>query len=465
MSRLFKCLSIIFIFCIFTLSCELKKAEQEYNKGNYLESMEIVFHYLDKNPDKLSKMKPKMKADLTEKFSNIIRHYSQKSQNSGDLNQKMEGNISLFVIYSMIEGREYAGSFTPLNNFINQNSISGYLENAVKASSQLSDIYINNGEYKKAIEITDRLSRMYSAAGKLSEKSARTGLIQKYSGLRREIAQHRADSYIRVAEIYEERGELRAAQKLYLEASEIYSPFSRNYRNSYDKYSSVKHKADLDDADEYYSRGKRLYNGGRASRSDMRKANEYFSRAAEYVQDYKDVKSLITETEKGFFRYSVLTNYNDYSSTVSDFMKNIGKKTDINPELIFEYIESTDYDVRDYSTDTENLKKKIEKGRDLKGNPVYEEYSFTKRTVTKKETVTVHYFFKITGAYSYSKNDSVSYTNTFTETSYSGKVPPEYSSKTEGRMEKSEIIRKMRPDIENKLKSYLKTAVYNLEKM
>ena len=198
----------------------------------------------------------------------------------------------------------------------------------------------NIKDYDNAIRVSDYLQNIDSAINNVFKNNQNTSLSLQYREMKKDIAKTRSDNYIDVADTIEKIGSydaFRKAQKLYFNASEIYSGYESNYRNSYNKFSSVKHKVDLIDAKRNYDKDLELYNNGRASRANLRNVNKYFITASNYVSDYENVRRLISETEKGFFRYRITSDYNDFSTLISNSMKDIGKRVEANPDLIFEY--------------------------------------------------------------------------------------------------------------------------------
>ena len=470
MSAYIKRLFIFLTVCILAISCTLEKAEKEYKKGNYVESMKIVFDYLDKKPENISKINPKIKEELTQKFSYIISHYSRIIMLSEDSNEKLKANTSLFIIYSMIEGREYTKNFSPLNDFINNNKISYYYENAKKLSNELFQYNMNTvKDYNSAIDATDYLLHIDEAINNALKNVQNISLDSKYGNYKKDIAKTRADNYITVAQLeenFDKYNMYRNAQKLYLKASEIYSQYEKNYRNSYENYLSVKNKADLIDAENNYDKGLKAYNDSKSSRASYRNANIYFKKSAEFIPDYKDTTRLINETEKGYFTYRIASDDSSLLKLISDAMNPIGKKSGNDAELAFEYRENISYNISNPRTDIENLTEQVEIGRDFFGSPIYENYSFTKKTVTLKEIVTINYFFNVRSQfYSNIKNDSVSYENTVTNITYSGNIPPKYSDKSVKPLGKAELNKKVRPELERKFSYQLRSVINDLERL
>ena len=105
--------AILFILLILAvMSCDLEKAQKEYEKGQYIQSIETTLKYFDKNENRIKKVNAKVKDEIVSKFSKITGYYSDIASNSGNEEQKINANINLFKIYIMLEERDYTKGFT-----------------------------------------------------------------------------------------------------------------------------------------------------------------------------------------------------------------------------------------------------------------------------------------------------------------------------------------------------------------
>ena len=131
------------------------------------------------------------------------------------------------------------------------------------------------------MEIIDYVINMDDSIGRVAESrpDLDKSKIELYSYFKKEIAKHRADGYITLAEVEEKQESnqyLRSAQNLYYKADKIYSRYQSNYRNSYSNYENVKHQADLNDAADNYNKGMEEYRNAGSSKAKYRAANYYF---------------------------------------------------------------------------------------------------------------------------------------------------------------------------------------------
>ena len=301
-----KLLSII--LCLFLISCSnLYKAGKAYERGDYVQNVELTFKYFDEKPENFKKLKEKKKIEINNKFSNIFEHY-KKLKNSEKLTDRNQANVELFQIYIASDNSEYSREFQAQRDFLASNNIRDIFNLALKTNKEL---FLQNTDIRKdhtyALEIIDYVINMDNSIGRLAESKSNldNSKIELYSSFKKEIAKHRADGYITLAEVEEKQGSnkyLRSAQNLYYKANEIYSRYQSNYRNSYSNYENVKHQADLNDASDNYNKGMEEYRNAGSSKAKYRAANYYFREAQKYISNYKDTNKLLSETkEKGYF--------------------------------------------------------------------------------------------------------------------------------------------------------------------
>ena len=296
--------------------------------------------------------------------------------------------------------------------------------------------------------------------------------IGLYSSFKKEIAKHRADGYIELADVEAKQGSnqyLRSAQNLYYKADKIYSRYQSNYRNAYSNYENVKHQADLNDARDNYNKGIEEYRNAGSSKSKYRAANYYFREAQKYISNYKDTNKLLSETkEKEYFKYSLSSNNSEISSRISDAMSSIGYSVSNGAELFIEY-KNGEYSYKTSSnSNTEQMSKEVQTGTDSTGKPIIKVFNFTKTTTTIKEVGAIHYFLSMRGAYYNNNiNNDVTVRNTVKNVKYSGNVPPDsnYRDSDNTTLGFSEIQRKVAEKLRQEVNSYINSMVNDLKRI
>ena len=463
------------ILCLLFISCSnLYKANKAYERGDYVENVELTFKYFDEKPENFKELKEKKKIEINNKFSNIFEYYT-KLKNSEKLEDRNQANIELFQIYITSDNSEYSREFEAQKEFLASNNIRDIFNQALKTNKELFSQNIGLGDgHTYALKVIDYTKNMNIAINNVIEnnKSLDRNKAELYSYFKKEIAKHRADGYISLAEVEEKQGSnqyLRSAQNLYYKANQIYSKYQSNYRNSYSKYESAKYKADLNDARDNYNKGMEEYRNAGSSKAKYRAANYYFREAQKYISNYKDTNKLLSETkEKGYFKYSLSSNNGDVKNKISNALNPIAYPVTSGVELFIDYRRG-EYSYNTFSyTNTEQIRKEIQTSIDSNGKAIIKAYNFTKTTTTVEELGTIPYTFSIRGAY-YNNNISneVTVKNTVNNVKYSGEVPPgsEYRNSDNKLLGSNELKKKVEEKLKKEVNGHIDSMVNDLKKI
>ena len=463
------------ILCLLFVSCSnLYKANKAYERGDYVENVVLTFKYFDEKPENFKELNEKKKNEINSKFSNIFEYYS-KQKNSEKLEDRNRANIELFTIYIVSDNSEYAGEFQAEREFLASNNAKTLFNQALKTNKELFSQNIGlRDDHTYALKVIDHTINMNIAIDAVveSNKSLDRNKVELYNYFKKEIAKHRADGYISLAEVEEKEGSneyLRSAQNLYYKANEIYSKYQKNYRNSYSKYESAKYKADLNDAEDNYNKGITEYRNAGSSKAKYRAANYYFKEAQKYVYNYKDTNKLLNETkEKGYFKYSLNSNNVDVKNKISNDLNSIAYPVTNGIELFIDYRDG-DYNYNTSSnTNTEQLKKEVQTGVDSTGKPIMKVYNFTKITTTIEEIGTIRYTFSVRGAY-YNNNisDDITIKNTVNNVKYSGEVPPssEYRNSDNKALGSNELKKKVEEKLKKEVNEHIDSMIKDLKRI
>ena len=463
------------ILCFLFVSCSnLYKANKAYERGDYVENVVLTFKYFDEKPENFKELNEKKKNEINSKFSNIFEYYS-KQKNSEKLEDRNRANIELFTIYIVSDNSEYAKEFQAEREFLASNNAKNLFNQALKTNRELFSQNIGlRDDHTYALKVINHTINMNIAINAVidSNKSLDRNKAELYNYFKREIAKHRADGYISLAEVEEKEGSneyLRSAQNLYYKANEIYSKYQKNYRNSYSKYESTKYKADLNDAEDNYNKGITEYRNAGSSKAKYRAANYYFKEAQKYVYNYKDTNKLLNETkEKGYFKYSLNSNNVDVKNKISNDLSPIAYPVTNGIELFIDYRDG-DYNYNTSSnTNTEQLKKEVQTGVDSTGKPIMKVYNFTKITTTIEEIGTIRYTFSVRGAY-YNNNISndITIKNTVNNVKYSGEVPPssEYRNSDNKALGSNELKKKVEEKLKKEVNEHIDSMIKDLKRI
>ena len=463
------------ILCLLFVSCSnLYKANKAYERGDYVENVVLTFKYFDEKPENFKELNEKKKNEINSKFSNIFEYYS-KQKNSEKLEDRNRANIELFTIYITSDNSEYAKEFQAEREFLASNNAKTLFNQALKTNKELFSQNIGlRDDHTYALKVIDHTINMNITIDAVveSNKSLDRNKVELYNYFKKEIAKHRADGYISLAEVEEKEGSneyLRSAQNLYYKANEIYSKYQKNYRNSYSKYESAKYKADLNDAEDNYNKGITEYRNAGSSKAKYRAANYYFKEAQKYVYNYKDTNKLLNETkEKGYFKYSLNSNNVDVKNKISNDLNSIAYPVTNGIELFIDYRDG-DYNYNTSSnTNTEQLKKEVQTGVDSTGKPIMKVYNFTKITTTIEEIGTIRYTFSVRGAY-YNNNisDDITIKNTVNNVKYSGEVPPssEYRNSDNKALGSNELKKKVEEKLKKEVNGHIDSMIKDLKRI
>ena len=438
-------LMLLLILCV--ISCKLKKAQEAYDRKEYLESMRIVLRYFEKNPNKLKKIKPEVKNELMEKFSNIVNIYERKAYN-GNFDEKIEGYSSLGQIYMLMDKYSISQQFTDFTQKHNLNSIYENYENLVsqRIKNNMDRMSYDN-IYKMIKEDYDEHIKFME---ELMDGKIPTGKMELYREINRNMTKSKADKLIDVAQKYEYSGKYRDAEKLYSEASKTYSRYDENYRQTKDKYFETKQKADLIDAEKSYNLG--MAKAREGTKASYRKATEYFEEASKFIPNYKDSKELARKYEEmGNIDYYISECPNSIENSISNSLSRIGRKRMSRSyvDVVISCDVDTNYKISKGHPKTQSHSE-MGQARDKNGMYVIKEFIFEDIKTVSTETIDVKYRISLKGLVNRSFSGSFSVSNNYSEINYKGDVPEKYKSLKEYPLGKDEMKNKAFKSMEQK---------------
>lgn len=283
---------IMFMVLILTIiSCDLKKAEEAFEKGDYVTAVEYSVKYLDKQK-KFPTNKESKK--ILSNLDYIVNYYEKNISQSNSLDIKIENLTNLRKIRILLDNKKYD---TQINFFTGKYNINNMGE-------QLAELYYTKGEEIKILKTEDYLEK-----AKVYEKGAS---YYNYKDINQKIYENKfkyAD--IKAAEYYsagisaEKQGVYRTAETNFQAAVNVYKDFGK-YKDAEIRYLTNNEKADKADAEKFYQKGKSY-----EKISDYcSAANSYEKAAKAYLKhgDYKDTKTLLNKNDE-LCRRSVAEKY------------------------------------------------------------------------------------------------------------------------------------------------------------
>ena len=213
---------LLCLLAIFAVSCALEKAETEYKKGNYIKSIEITLDYFDSHNKKLESIKPKDKEMISEKFSNIITHYKNLAENGTDT-EKIEANLKLFKIYTLLDTRSYAQNFT---DFTGKNNPEYFVNNAKSGITRVFDYELSENREETFLN-KKYLESLINDANFAHQK-------QTYGFSRENYVRIEKESYETLSELYFKTAERKLRYSHYASVKKFFDTAVSSYSKSTD---------------------------------------------------------------------------------------------------------------------------------------------------------------------------------------------------------------------------------------
>ena len=225
---------LLCLLAIFAVSCALEKAETEYKKGNYIKSIEITLDYFDSHNKKLESIKPKDKEMISEKFSNIITHYKNLAENGTDT-EKIEANLKLFKIYTLLDTRSYAQNFT---DFTGKNNPEYFVNNAKSGITRVFDYELSENREETFLN-KKYLESLINDANFAHQKQTYGFSRENYVRIEKEAYEMLSELYFKTAERKLRYSHYASVKKFFDTAVSSYSKSTDNVEVFHNKYQNA----------------------------------------------------------------------------------------------------------------------------------------------------------------------------------------------------------------------------------
>ena len=225
---------LLCLLAIFAVSCALEKAETEYKKGNYIKSIEITLDYFDSHNKKLESIKPKDKEMISEKFSNIITHYKNLAENGTDT-EKIEANLKLFKIYTLLDTRSYAQNFT---DFTGKNNPEYFVNNAKSGITRVFDYELSENREETFLN-KKYLESLINDANFAHQKQTYGFSRENYVRIEKEAYEMLSELYFKTAERKLRYSHYASVKKFFDTAVSSYSKYTDNVDEFHNRYQNV----------------------------------------------------------------------------------------------------------------------------------------------------------------------------------------------------------------------------------
>ena len=225
---------LLCLLAIFAISCALEKAETEYKKGNYIKSIEITLDYFDSHNKKLESIKPKDKEMISEKFSNIITHYKNLAENGTDT-EKIEANLKLFKIYTLLDTRSYAQNFT---DFTEKNNPEYFVNNAKSSITRVFDYELSENREETFLN-KKYLESLINDANFAHQKQTYGFSRENYVRIEKEAYETLSELYFKTAERKLRYSHYASVKKFFDVAVSSYSKSTDNIEEFHNRYQNA----------------------------------------------------------------------------------------------------------------------------------------------------------------------------------------------------------------------------------
>ena len=225
---------LLCLLAIFAVSCALEKAETEYKKGNYIKSIEITLDYFDSHNKKLESIKPKDKEMISEKFSNIITHYKNLAENGTDT-EKIEANLKLFKIYTLLDTRSYAQNFT---DFTGKNNPEYFVNNAKSSITRVFDYELSENREETFLN-KKYLESLINDANFAHQKQTHGFSRENYVRIEKEAYETLSELYFKTAERKLRYSHYASVKKFFDTAVSSYSKYTDNVDEFHNRYQNA----------------------------------------------------------------------------------------------------------------------------------------------------------------------------------------------------------------------------------
>lgn len=420
---------LILLLLFSVVACELEDAQRAYNNGEYIKSVSLTLSYFEKHPNKVEKIKPNVKNEIMEKFSNIVNRYKTEA-GSSDLREKQDGYEGLYGIYVLFDTYSQSSNFT---DFLSKYDGDELLSEIYKIIDKR--IESRNLESKDFGDIISTLDKYYGNIINYTKnlnkiKNVSKSKILKYESVLKKISQVKADKFIEYANTKEKVGEYRDAQKLNEAAQETYEQYQKNYKNLYIKIRELKKKADYQEADKLYQSA--IQTSGAVTKHGYRESIEKLKKAQEIIPNFRDSKEKIAEySKKAYVKYNISGCDNSHvPAYINGHLSKVGVYTKYSSEAEVQInCKVTDnYQVSTYPSQIKNLSQ-VKEVKNNDGQTVKKEFIFQESKTKSVEKLDFSYEIELSGYVKKKYSGNAYKQHEINSLQYLGNVPSEYSGK------------------------------------
>ncbi|MCP1224031.1 hypothetical protein [Sebaldella sp. S0638] len=269
--------ALLFVF----VGCDLKKAEEAYEKGDYVTAVEYSVKYLD---GKKTFPNNKESKKILENLENIVDYYEKNITAAKTTDTKIKYMSEFWEIRKLVDRKSYdrqiaffTGKYTLEELGIN-----------------VAEQYYIKGDSIRAVSTADYQNKALAYEAGFSYYNYKD-IKQKAEDYRFKYSELKAGEYYASGISDEKNGRYRNAEQNFLAAYNIYKNYG-SYKDSQKRYQINNEKADKEDAEKWYQSAR-----SQQAKQNYCEAAESFSAAAEAYKNhgkYKDSSELKVSNDK-----------------------------------------------------------------------------------------------------------------------------------------------------------------------
>lgn len=268
---------LLFLF----LGCDLKKAEEAYEKGDYVTAVKYSVKYLD---GKKTFPNNKESKKILENLDNIVSYYEKNIEAATTTDSKIKYMSEFWEIRTMVDKKSY-------NKYIEFFTAKYTVD---ELGMNTAEQYYIKGEGIRAVNTDDYLRKATAYETGLTYYNYKD-IKEKAENYRFKYSDLKAGEHYTKGLSDEKNGRYRSAEQNFLAAYNVYKNYG-NYKDSYKRYLTNSEKADGADAEKFYKTGK----SQEAAKSYCEAAESFEAAADAYNKhgNYKDSTELTAKNDK-----------------------------------------------------------------------------------------------------------------------------------------------------------------------
>ena len=277
----FKKILLLSVLLLIFVACDLKKAEEAYEKGDYVTAVKYSAKYLD---GKKTFPNNKESKQILEKFDVIIKYYEKNIAEAVTTDSKIKYMSEFWEIRTLLDKKSYDRQ---IEFFTGKYTVD-------ELGKNVAEQYYIKGNSIKTVRTDDYLSKAEAYEAGLTYYNYKD-IKQKAEDYRFKYSDLKAGDYYARAVLDEKNGRYRSAEENFLAAYDVYIKYG-SYKDSQRRYQLNNERADREEAEKLYKKAK-----SQEAAKNYCDAAETFAEADDAYENhgnYKDSNELSGKNDK-----------------------------------------------------------------------------------------------------------------------------------------------------------------------